>query len=59
MGGTLWIGNLALQPMIAEPWWRGIALLILIALAAISYFGTGQWIGAFKLGEFKRALKRG
>jgi len=23
MGGTLWIGNLALQPMIAEPWWRG------------------------------------
>jgi len=59
MGGALWIGNLALQPLLAEPWWRGVALVILIALAAVSYFGTGQLIGAFKLAEFKRALKRG
>ncbi|KAJ30720.1 MAG: murein biosynthesis integral membrane protein MurJ [Roseobacter sp.] len=59
MGGALWIGNLALQPLLAEAWWRGVALVILIALAAVSYFGTGQLIGAFKLAEFKRALKRG
>jgi putative peptidoglycan lipid II flippase len=59
MGGALWLGNVALQPLLGQAWWRGIGLLILIMIAAISYFGFGQLIGAFKLGEFKRTLKRG
>ena len=59
MGGALWLGNVALQPLLGQAWWRGIGLLILIMIAAISYFGFGHLIGAFKLGEFKRTLKRG
>ncbi len=59
MGVALWIGNVAMQPLLGQSWWRGIGLLLLILIAAISYFGSGQIIGAFKLGEFKRALKRG
>ncbi|TLP59353.1 murein biosynthesis integral membrane protein MurJ [Parasedimentitalea maritima] len=41
------------------PSWRYLALLGLIILGAISYFGAGQLLGAFKLGEFKRAMRRG
>ncbi len=59
MGFALWITNAALQPMLGQPWWRGIALLILIMVSFISYFGIGQLIGAFKLSEFKGAMRRG
>ncbi len=58
MGGALWIGNAALQPMLGIPWWRGLALLLLIAIGAVSYFGIGQLIGAFRLSEFKGAMRR-
>ncbi|MFT6676555.1 MAG: putative peptidoglycan lipid II flippase [Sulfitobacter sp.] len=59
MGIALWVGNAVLQPFLGLPWWRGLALLVLIALGAASYFGTGQKIGAFRLSEFKGALRRG
>lgn len=59
MGVALWLGNAALQPMLGVPWWRGLALVLLIAIGAVSYFGTGQLIGAFRLSEFKRAVRRG
>jgi len=59
MGVALWLGNAALQPMLGLPWWRGLALVLLIAIAAVSYFGIGQLIGAFRLSEFKRAVRRG
>lgn len=59
MGAALWIANLLMQPLLAQHWWRGIGLLILMIIAALSYFGVGHLIGAFKLAEFKRALKRG
>jgi putative peptidoglycan lipid II flippase len=59
MGVALWAGNAMLQPMLGLPWYRGIALLILIGIGIVSYFGIGQLIGAFRLGEFRRALKRG
>ena len=58
MGGALWLGNAALQPMLGLPWWRGLALVLLITIGAVSYFGTGQLIGAFRLSEFKGALRR-
>jgi putative peptidoglycan lipid II flippase len=44
--------------MLGQRWWRGLALLILLSVAAISYFGVGHLIGAFKLSEFKAALRR-
>ncbi|MEM6304128.1 MAG: murein biosynthesis integral membrane protein MurJ [Pseudomonadota bacterium] len=59
MGAALWFANVTLQPMLGEPWWRGLALLILLAVGAVSYFGTGQLIGAFRLSEFRGALRRG
>ncbi|WP_197470875.1 murein biosynthesis integral membrane protein MurJ, partial [Sulfitobacter sp. HI0054] len=59
MGGALWLGNAALQPMLGLPWWRGLALVLLLIIAAVSYFGVGQLIGAFRLSEFKSAMRRG
>ena len=40
------------------PGWRYLALLVLIVVAAVSYFCLGHVLGAFKLSEFKRALRR-
>ncbi len=59
MGVALWLGNAALQPMLGLPWWRGLALVLLIVIGAVSYFGIGQLIGAFRLSEFKSAMRRG
>ena len=59
MGVALWLGNAALQPMLGMPWWRGLALVLLLVIAAVSYFGVGQLIGAFRLSEFKSAMRRG
>jgi putative peptidoglycan lipid II flippase len=59
MGATLWLANLALQPALGTPWWRGLALLVLMGFGAVSYFGTGHLIGAFRLSEFKGAMRRG
>ena len=59
MGGALWLGNAMLQPFLGLDWWRGLALLVLIAIGAVSYFGVGQLIGAFHLSEFRRSLRRG
>ncbi|UWR11045.1 murein biosynthesis integral membrane protein MurJ [Sulfitobacter mediterraneus] len=59
MGAALWLGNAVMQPFLGLPWWRGLALLVLIAIGAFSYFGVGQMIGAFRLAEFKGAMRRG
>lgn len=40
------------------PGWRYLALLTLIVVAAVSYLCLGHFLGAFKLSEFKRALRR-
>jgi putative peptidoglycan lipid II flippase len=58
MGVALWLGNVLLQPFLGLPWWRGLALIGLLLIGAFSYFGSGHLIGAFRLGEFKRALRR-
>ena len=59
MGIALRIGSDALQVMLNTPWWRGLALILLLSIGAVTYFGTGQLIGAFKMSEFKGALRRG
>ncbi len=38
--------------------WRYIALLALIVVAAVAYFALGHLLRAFKLSEFRRALRR-
>ena len=59
MGLCLWAANVAFQPFFGIPWWRGLTLVVLIAVGAVSYFGIGHLIGAFRLSEFKRAVRRG
>lgn len=59
MGALLSLGNVSLQPFLGLPWWRGVALFGLIALGILSYFGIGQLIGAFRLSEFRNAVRRG
>jgi len=31
----------------------------LVGIGGVTYFGTGQMIGAFRLAEFKAAVRRG
>lgn len=59
MGIALMATNVALQPFIGLPWWRGLALLVLLSVGAGSFFGIGQLIGAFKISEFRNAVRRG
>ncbi|WP_171234920.1 murein biosynthesis integral membrane protein MurJ [Ruegeria sp. HKCCA6837] len=58
MGAVLYIALQAFGWTLGVPGWRYLALLVLIMVAATSYFGLGQLMGAFKLSEFKRALRR-
>lgn len=59
MGAALWFANLQMSALLILPWWRGLGLLILMAIGAVAYFGAGQMLGAFKLSEFKAAMRRG
>ncbi|MDW4499000.1 murein biosynthesis integral membrane protein MurJ [Sulfitobacter sp. D35] len=59
MGAALWLGNLALGPALGIAWWRVLALALLIVIGIVTYFGAGQLIGAFRLAEFRSALRRG
>jgi len=59
MGLVLWATMSLTAPFFALAGWRYLALLGLMLIGMISYFGLGQLIGAFRLGEFKRAFQRG
>ena len=58
MGIVLLAASVAMTPFFGIATVRYLALLILIVIGIISYFGIGQLIGAFKLSEFKRNLRR-
>lgn len=58
MGGCLWAGNLALSPALGMAGVRYVALVGLITIGIVSYFAAGQLLGAFKLSEFKKAVRR-
>ncbi len=57
MGAALWLGSIALAPLLAAHLWRFAALLLLITIGIVSYFGIGALIGAFRLSDFA-ALRR-
>lgn len=59
MGVVLWFANVTLSPFLGLPWWRAVALMLLILSGVISYFGIGHMIGAFRMGELKSAFRRG
>ncbi len=58
MGAMLLMTEALLTPLFGMQTVRYVALLVLITVGIVSYFGFGQLLGAFKLGEFRRALRR-
>ncbi|MEO3476572.1 murein biosynthesis integral membrane protein MurJ [Phaeobacter sp. CAU 1743] len=58
MGAVLYVGTQQLAWLFYLPSWRYLALLGLILTGAVIYFGIGQAVGAFRLAEFKKALRR-
>ena len=59
MGGCLWAGNIALSPALGMPGIRYVALIFLITIGIVTYFVSGNLLGAFKISEFKKAIRRG
>ncbi len=59
MGAVAWLSALWMSPILMMPGLRWLGLLALIGLSGISYFGLGHLIGAFRLGEFRAAFRRG
>lgn len=58
MGALIWGAAFWAGPLLVQPGLRIMVLLGIVALGIASYFGIGQAIGAFSLGELKRALRR-
>ncbi len=58
MGAVLWVLWILMGPLFGVPGLRVIALLLMIILGGLSYFGFGQLIGAFRLSELRGALRR-
>ena len=58
MGGLLLGCAALLGPFLATPTVRYLALAVLVAIGMLGYFGFGQLLGAFRLAEFRRAVRR-
>ena len=59
MGAVLWAGVIMIGPMLGLPTLRYLALALLVGLGMGAYGLIGQMLGAFRLSEFKSALRRG
>ena len=59
MGVVLLGAATILSDVLSLAYWRYLALLALIVVGAVAYFTIGQIIGAFRLSEFRSALRRG
>ncbi len=58
MGAALWASMLVLGPFLGQPVLRYLALTALVVVGMFSYGLFGQLLGAFRLSEFKRNLRR-
>ncbi|MBE1283629.1 MAG: murein biosynthesis integral membrane protein MurJ [Rhodobacteraceae bacterium] len=58
MGGAVWLFGVFGAVFFTLPGWRYLALLALIILGGVVYFGIGQALGAFRLSEFRQSLRR-
>ncbi|KPQ05494.1 MAG: peptidoglycan lipid II flippase MurJ [Rhodobacteraceae bacterium HLUCCA12] len=58
MGFCLWLAAMPLAPVLYGPG-RSMGLAILILAGIVSYFGFGAAIGAFRLSDFRAAMRRG
>jgi len=59
MGAGLWSGVLVWGPLLGLPGWKYLGLAILVGGGIGVYAILGQLLGAFRVGEFRRALRRG
>ena len=59
MGAVVFACYIQFSWMFYLPTWRYLALIGLMAIGAMSYFGCAQAIGAMQLGEMKQSLRRG
>ena len=58
MGVILLIAATLMTPLFEAGSIRYLALLVLVLIGVVSYFGAGHVFGAFKLSEFRRNLRR-
>ncbi len=58
MGVILFFAVALMNPFFGVPTLRYGALLLLVVIGIVSYFGLGQLLGAFQLSEFRRNLRR-
>lgn len=58
MGVVLWAASALLSPFFAMGAVRYLALAVLVVLGIVGYFGIGQALGAFRIAEFRAALRR-
>lgn len=58
MGIVLAVLATVMKPFFAIATVRYLALLVLVMSGVVSYFGIGQMIGAFRISEFRRAMRR-
>ena len=58
MGGVLAFADAVMVDLLTAAYWRVLGLVALIGIGAVSFFGAGQVLGAFKLSEFRAAMRR-
>ena len=58
MGAIVWGAQVLLSPFLGMAGIRWLALLLMIGAGIGSYFGIGHLIGAFRLSEFRSAMRR-
>ena len=58
MALALYLGQRALAEMLQDATWRYASLALLITLGSLVYFSFGAAIGAFRLSDFRRNLRR-
>lgn len=58
MGVVIWWLAAAMTLLLGEPTIRYLALAFLIVVGIVTYFGVGHLFGAFRLSEFRSAMKR-
>lgn len=59
MGAFLWLAALLLTPLLGTAGWRYPALAILVISGIAVYGILGQMLGAFRIAEFRKAMRRG
>ncbi len=59
MGAALWVLEVILGPAFGTAGLRYLALALLVAGGMAAYFAAGQVLGAFRLSEFRSAMRRG